>query len=66
MLFCHLLIFFQNQLLKKIFQEYHQIVKRFVGPDQGPNCLEKLTADDTISRAKTTKTTYMINKRVKM
>ena len=43
--------YFQNQFFfEKIFQEYHQSVKhldpdqarRFVGPDLGPNCLQKI------------------------
>ena len=33
--FCHLQIFFKNQLFKKIFQEYHQSVKQF-GSRSGP------------------------------
>ena len=42
--------FFQINFLKKFFQEYHQNVKqfgpsRFVGPDLGPNCLPRLSAD---------------------
>ena len=45
--------FFQNQLFKKFFQEYHQSVKQFgsrsgrhiVGPDLNPNCLQRLSAD---------------------
>ena len=48
--------FFQNQLfLKKIFQEYHQMVKQFgsisgplcFGTDLCSNCLQTLPADDT-------------------
>ena len=47
--------FFQNQLFEKFFQEYHQSVKQFgprsgttfVGPDLGPICLQRLSADDT-------------------
>ena len=39
---------------KNIFQEYHQSVKqldpyqarRFLGPDLGPNCLQRLSADE--------------------
>ena len=48
--------FFQNQLFRKvIFQEYHQSIKnsmdpdqvrRFVGPDLGPNCLQNLSEND--------------------
>ena len=49
--------FFRNQL-KKIYQEYHQSVKylnpdqarRFVGPDLGPNCLQRFSAEDKIRR----------------
>ena len=46
---------FQNQLLrKKKIQKYHQISKRldpdqarhFVGPDLGPICLQRLSAED--------------------
>ena len=56
MLFCHLLIFFKINFFKKFFQEYHQSVsnsldpdqgQHFVGPDLGPNCLQRLLADDT-------------------
>ena len=47
--------FFQNRLSKKILQNYHQSVKQFGsrsvqtfgGPDPGPNCLQRLSADDT-------------------
>ena len=48
--------FFQNHFLeKKNVQEYHQSIKQFgpdqdlrvFGPDQGPNSLQKLSADDT-------------------
>ena len=49
--------FCQNQSFLKFFQEYHQSVKpfgsrsgpTFVGPDLGPNCLQRLSADDTSS-----------------
>ena len=50
-----LLIFFSKFIFfKNFFQEYHQSVKQFgsrlgrhfVGPDLGPNCLQKLSADD--------------------
>ena len=51
MFFCHLLIFFKVSLFEKFFQEYHQSVKQFgsrsVGPDLVPNCLPKISADDT-------------------
>ena len=44
---------FQNYIKKKIFQEHYQSVKLFdsgqiqpfVGPDLGPNCLQRLSAD---------------------
>ena len=42
--------FFKINFLKKFFQEYHQSVKQFVGPDLGPKCLQKLSADDTMRR----------------
>ena len=47
MLFCCLLIFFKIDFLEKFYQNYHQSVKHFVGPDLGPNCLQKLSADGT-------------------
>ena len=43
-------------LFEKFFQEYHQSVKQFLDPDQAkhvvradlsPNCLQKISADDT-------------------
>ena len=48
-------IFFNTNFFEKFFQEYHQSVKQFgssqapqnVGPDLGPNCLQRLSADDT-------------------
>ena len=47
--------FFQNQLFEQLIQECHQSVnsldldqaRLFVGPDLGPNCLHRLSADDT-------------------
>ena len=49
MLFCRLLIFFLINFLKKFFKKYHRNVKkfRFVRPDLSPNCLPRLSADDT-------------------
>ena len=47
--------FFQLTFKKKIFQEHYQSVKPFgsrsrpteyVGPDLGPSCLQRLSADD--------------------
>ena len=51
--FCRLLIFFKITVSEKFFQEYYQNVKqsdqaqRIFGPDLGPNCLPKVSADDT-------------------
>ena len=53
--FIRLLIFFKIFFFQKFFWEYFQSVsldsdqgQRFVGPDQGPSCLKKLSADDII------------------
>ena len=32
-----------DQLFEKFFQEYHQSI----GPDLGPNCLQRLSVDDS-------------------
>ena len=48
--YCRLLTFFKNNFLKKIFQDHYQSVKwldedqdrDFVGPDLGPNCLQRV------------------------
>ena len=56
--FYPLLIFFQNQLFWKIFQEYLLSVKPLeldqaqcsVWPDLGPNCLQRLWANKTSSQ----------------
>ena len=45
MLFCHL-IFFKIYFFKKFFQEYHLSDKQNVGPDLGPICLQKFSADE--------------------
>ena len=55
MLFCRLLIFFQNQVLRKILSGIPSVLnslesdqaRQNVRPDLGPNCLQKLSADDT-------------------
>ena len=56
MLFCHLLIFFQNQLFSKnSFRNSIRVSnsldpdqnRHFVGPDLDANCLQTLSADDT-------------------
>ena len=55
MIFCGLLKIFKINLFKKFYQEYHQSsgsldldqVQHFVGPDLDPNCLQKLSAEDT-------------------
>ena len=50
--FCRLLIFFQNQLFRKIISVSNILdpdpVRRFVVPDLSPNYLQKLSADDTM------------------
>ena len=47
--------FFQNELFQKFFQEHYQRLsngldpdqdQHFVGPDLGPNCLQRLSAAD--------------------
>ena len=50
-IFCRLLFFFKIIVFEKFFQEYHQSVKQFgsrsnVGPDLGPSCLKRLSAND--------------------
>ena len=55
--FCRLLISFKINFFEKFFQEYYQFVMsngldpdhatHFAGPDLGPNCLKRLSADDT-------------------
>ena len=56
MLFCHLLIFFQNQLFSKnSIRNTIRVANSLdqdqagqnVGPDLDPNCLQKLSADNT-------------------
>ena len=48
---CRLPTFFKINLYQKFFQEHYQSVKqvgsRFCGPDLGPNCLQRLSADNT-------------------
>ena len=53
-------VFETRTLSEKFFQEYHQSANKFrilirpdgfVGPDQVPNCFQKLSADDTIVQA---------------
>ena len=54
MFVCRLLIFFKIKFLKKIFRNTIGMsnslgpdqAQRFVGPDLGPNCLPRLSADD--------------------
>ena len=61
MILCHLLMFFfQISFFKTFFREYDQNVKRlgyslrsgptFFGPDLGPNCLQRLSADNKSCR----------------
>ena len=42
---CYLLTFFKIDFFKKFFQEYYQSGKHSVGPDLGPNCLQRLSAE---------------------
>ena len=60
MLFCRLLIFFSKSIFLDFFWKKKSVrntirvsnsldpdqARRFVGPDLGPNCLQKLPADD--------------------
>ena len=55
MLFCHKLFFsFKINFFEKFFQELPSVsnslnpdqARHFVGPDLGPNCLQKLSVDD--------------------
>ena len=53
MFFCFLLIFFKINFLEKILSGIPSVSnsldpdqpRHFVGPDLGPNCLQKLSAD---------------------
>ena len=56
MLLCRLLIYFKINFFEKFFQEYTIRVpnsldpdqaRHFLGPDLGPNCFQRLSADDT-------------------
>ena len=55
MLFCRLLTFFKIDIFEKLFQESIRVsnsldpdqARCFVGPDLGPNCLQRLSAEDT-------------------
>ena len=56
MLFCHLLIYFKINFLKKIlsgipseFQTVWTLI-RFAGSDLGQNCLSRSSADDTATQ----------------
>ena len=50
--------FFQINFFEEFFQKYHQSVKQFgsrsgptfVSPDLGSNCLQRLSADNTVKR----------------
>ena len=51
---CPLLIFFKSKFLKNSFWNTIRVTNsldqdqaHFVGPDLGPNCLQRLSADDT-------------------
>ena len=53
-------LFFKINFFQQFLQEYHQSFKQFgsrsdmtfVGPDLGPNCLQRLSADDTSKQLK--------------
>ena len=53
--FCHPLIFFNINFLENSFKNTIRVsnsldpdqVRHFVGPDMGPNCLQRLSADGT-------------------
>ena len=55
MLFCHLTIFSKSTFSKNFFRNTFRVsnsfdpdqARHFVGPDLGPNCLQRLPADDT-------------------
>ena len=55
MLFCRLLIFFKINFFINSLRNTIRVsnsldpdqARHFVGPDLGPNCLQRLTADDT-------------------
>ena len=63
MILCHLLmVFFKSAFSKTFFREYDQNVKQlgyslrsgptFFGPELGPNCLQRLSADNKRRRKK--------------
>ena len=55
MVFCHLLIFSKSTFYKNSFRNTFRVsnsldpdrARHFVGPDLGPDCLQRLSADDT-------------------
>ena len=54
-LVCHLMIFPKSTFTRKKFRNAIRVsnsldpdqARHFVGPDLGPNCLQRLSADDT-------------------
>ena len=58
MLFCRLLIFSKSSFSKNSFRITLRLsssldpdrARLFVGPDLGPNCLQKFSADDTLEQ----------------
>ena len=66
---CHLLIFFKINILKNSFGTTITVsnsldpdqARRIVGPDLGPNCLQRLSADDT-NRVKTSEHRWCLYK----
>ena len=57
MLFCRLLIFFKLTFLKISFRNTVKVSngldpdqdQHFVGPDLGPNCLQRLSAEEKVA-----------------
>ena len=52
---CRLLTFFKINVFKKFYQEHYSSIKQLgsrsgpmfhVGPDLGPNCLQRISAED--------------------
>ena len=45
---CLLLNFFKINFFEKFFQEHYQSVSNALDPDLGPNCMQRLSADDKV------------------
>ena len=48
--FCRLLIFFSKKIIRVANSLDPDQSRHFVGPDLGPNCLHRLSVDDTIGK----------------